>query len=171
MVFVGGIALHLMTYHIDQSVSFGNRCLWFRVRKGQSQKSENHRALGGGGISGSLDLENGTKTSIKTVSYLTAVSFSARYMETFLFSSKLFMLIQRPSCQTSASVQLSHDDSSSFDMMTPQTRCRQQQPPQIRTNLFSATPVIGDARSAGYHHNKQTCQNQIAHPTINNNRP
>ena len=42
---MGGIALHLMTYHIDQSVSFGNRCLWFRVRKGQSQKSENHRAL------------------------------------------------------------------------------------------------------------------------------
>ena len=45
VVFVGGIALHLKTYHIDQNVSFGNRCLWFRVRKGQSQKSENHRAL------------------------------------------------------------------------------------------------------------------------------
>ena len=39
VVFVGGIGLHLMTYYIDQSVSLGNRCVWFNVQKEQAPNS------------------------------------------------------------------------------------------------------------------------------------
>ena len=45
VVFVGGIGIHLKTYHVDQGVSLGNWWIWFRVRKYFPQKSWNHRAL------------------------------------------------------------------------------------------------------------------------------